>query len=125
MRLIADYFVNRVNEVNSVTKAQKVDYLASTAGMLASSYGEVFAMPGGKGAVEWCSGPLRAILWADGQTARIDLFNNGRKVMATAWQPGAARHELIAFKPGPWVQALETAGRAMVEGMGLAGGTVH
>ena len=99
-----------------MTRAQQVNLLASTAGLLASTYGTAFAMPRGRGAVSWSSGPLVALLWNDNDDARIDVFNNGRKVMATAWRPGAAMHELIAYKPGPWVQALETAGRAVVEG---------
>lgn len=95
--------------------------------MLATTYGEVFVMPSGKGAVSWSSGPLRAILWKDAEDARIDLFHYNRKVMATAWRPGAKRHELIAFKRGPWEQTLETARRAMLESLARdeAGATLH
>lgn len=100
-----------------MTRAQQVNLLASTAGLLATTYGEVFATPNGRGAASWSSGPLQAILWADGDDARIDVFHNNRKVLASTWRNGATMHEALAFKRGPWMQALETAGRAMIEGV--------
>jgi hypothetical protein len=110
-----------------MTRAQRVNYLASTAGLLAQSYGKVVVMPNGMGAVTWSDGPLIVILWADAEIARVDLFRNGRKVLATTWHPGAARHEAIAFRRGSWEQELELAGRGMVEGLARdwAGTTLH
>ena len=108
-----------------MTRAERVNYLASAAGLLAQS-GSILALPNSPAALAWTHKSLTSLLWVDDGDARVDVFFEGKKVMATRWHPGGKQHEAISFKRGPWEQALADAAAAWVAGAELAGGaSVH